>query len=149
MTTTSDRAATPTEETLDPADWDAVRRLAHRAIDDAFDHLEGLRDRPVWTRVPDEVRAELSAGVPRAGIGEEPAYEAYRRLVEPYPMGNHHPRFWGWYMGAGNVMGAIGDFLASVLNSNLGGGDHAPALVERQVVGWCKELVGYPEREML
>src|SRR5829696_6543911 len=26
-------------ETLDPDDWEAMRRLAHRAVDDGFDHL--------------------------------------------------------------------------------------------------------------
>jgi glutamate/tyrosine decarboxylase-like PLP-dependent enzyme len=47
-------------------------------------------------------------------------------------------------MGAGNFVGSLGDFLASVANSNLGGGDHAPALVEEQVVSWCAEASGLP-----
>lgn len=47
-------------------------------------------------------------------------------------------------MGAGNFTGALGDFLAAVQGSNLGGGSHAAALVDQQVVGWLLDLVGLP-----
>jgi glutamate/tyrosine decarboxylase-like PLP-dependent enzyme len=59
-------------------------------------------------------------------------------------MGNIHPRFWGWYMGNGTLMGALADFLAASMNPNLGGGNHVANLVERQVVDWCKTMVGLP-----
>jgi len=36
------------EETLDPNDWESMRALGHRILDDALDYLESLRDRPVW-----------------------------------------------------------------------------------------------------
>lgn len=62
----------------------------------------------------------------------------------PYPMGNVHPRFWAWYMGSGNMTGALADFLAAIQGSNLGGGNHAAVLMERQVIDWCKEIVGFP-----
>ena len=61
-----------------------------------------------------------------------------------YPMGNIHPRFWGWYMGTGNFTGALGDFLAAVQGSNLAGGNHAAVLLDEQVVNWCKEMLGFP-----
>jgi glutamate/tyrosine decarboxylase-like PLP-dependent enzyme len=59
-------------------------------------------------------------------------------------MGNTHPRFWAWYMGAGTPFGALGDFLASMLNPNMGGGNHGANHVESQVVDWCKDIVGLP-----
>lgn len=59
-------------------------------------------------------------------------------------MGNIHPRFWSWYMGAGNFTGALGDFLAAVQGSNLGGGSHAAALVDQQLVGWLRDMIGLP-----
>jgi aromatic-L-amino-acid/L-tryptophan decarboxylase len=34
------------ETTLDPADWEAMRRLGHRMVDDMLDHLRGVRERP-------------------------------------------------------------------------------------------------------
>jgi glutamate/tyrosine decarboxylase-like PLP-dependent enzyme len=48
-------------------------------------------------------------------------------------------------MGNGTVFGALADFMASITNSNLGGGNHAAILVEEQVVNWMKEIVRFPE----
>ncbi len=33
-------------ETLDPDNWDAMRALAHRMVDDAITYLETVRERP-------------------------------------------------------------------------------------------------------
>jgi len=41
-------------------------------------------------------------------------------------------------------MGALADFLGATMNPNLGGGNHAANLVERQVIDWCKTMVGLP-----
>jgi aromatic-L-amino-acid/L-tryptophan decarboxylase len=131
-------------ETLDPANQDDLRRLAHRMVDDAFDDLRSLRERPVWRPMPDDVRAAFRSPVPREGTGAEAAYAQYRSTVAPYLMGNDHPRFWGWYMGNGTMMGALGAFLAAAANPNLGGGNHSAIEVEKQVVRWCAELLGLP-----
>ena len=48
-------------------------------------------------------------------------------------------------MGSGTVTGALADFLASVMNSNLGGGNHVANLVEAQVVNWMKDMIGFPK----
>jgi glutamate/tyrosine decarboxylase-like PLP-dependent enzyme len=136
--------AQPPYETLDPADWDALRRLAHRAIDDGFDHLQTVRDRPVWRPAPPPVLARLQGPAPREPQGAEAAYGDFLELVLPYPMGNTHPRFWSWYMGNGTPFGAVADFLAAVVNPNMGGGNHVANHVEAQVLDWCKEIVGLP-----
>ena len=133
-----------TWETLDPDDWGAMRELAHRMVDDAFEFLETVRDRPAWKAVPDEVATAFEAPIPLVPEGAEGAYQDYLEKVMPYPMSNVHPRFWGWYMGSGTVMGALGDFLAAVTNSNLGGGNHVAPLVEGQVVDWRKQMLGFP-----
>jgi len=129
---------------LDPEDWDDFRALAHRAVDEAIDHLASVRERPVWQPVPAAVIEEFRRPLPREPQPVEAAYEDFKRWVLPYPMGNTHPRFWGWYMGAGTAFGALGDFLASMLNPNMGGGDHGANHVETQVVDWCKDIVGLP-----
>jgi aromatic-L-amino-acid/L-tryptophan decarboxylase len=133
-----------TRETLDPQDWDATRALAHRMVDDALEYLRTVRERPAWQDVPAEVRAALQEPLPQEPQGADAAYAAFKDLVMPYPMGNIHPRFWAWYMGSGTVMGALGDFLAAVMNPNLGGGNHGAVLVEGQVIRWCQEMTGFP-----
>lgn len=129
---------------LDPDDWDSFRSLAHRVVDDLVDHLATRREEPVWRPMPDEVRASFETPLPRTAAGADAAYAAVADRVMPYAMGNDHPRFWGWYMGAGNPVGNLADLVASVMNPNLGGADHAPVLVEQQVVRWCAEAAGYP-----
>jgi len=42
------------------------------------------------------------------------------------------------------MTGALADFLASVMNPNLGGGNHIANHVERQVINWLIQMVGFP-----
>ena len=133
------------EETLDPQDWEEMRRLGHRMVDDMLDYLRSIRERPVWRNLPPEVRSHFRGAVPREPAPPEAVYQEFLEYVLPYPMGNAHPRFWGWVLANGTVLGALAEFLAAATNSNAGGGDyHSAYYVERQVVDWCKELLGYP-----
>ncbi len=131
-------------ETLDPADWASVAALAHRIVDDAVAHLRDVRERPVWRPMPDHVEALFRAAPPDGPTPLADVYQTVRSNVLAYPMGNVHPRFWSWFMGSGNFTGALGDFLAAVQGSNLGGGSHAAILMDQQVVGWLAQMVGLP-----
>jgi glutamate/tyrosine decarboxylase-like PLP-dependent enzyme len=131
--------------TLDPGDWTEFRAVAHAAVDDATDRIGTLRDGPVWRPMPDHVRAAFADPIPE---GPQPLSEVYGQVasrVIPYAMGNQHPRFWAWYMGAGDLTGALADFLAAVDGSNLGVGDTAASLVDQQVTRWIREMMGFPE----
>ena len=129
---------------LDPADWSALRALGHRMVDDMVDHLASVADERVWTPMPGHLRDELRSPLPREGAGAEEAYAAFRRLVQPYATGNLHPAFMGWVHGGGNPVGMLAELLAGALNANLGGRDHAPVEVERQVMRWSAEMLGLP-----
>src|SRR6266498_2430155 len=132
-------------ETLDPENWEEMRALAHRMVDDAITYLETLRERPVWKQIPEEVSSKFEEQAPHEPAGAEAAYQEFLDTIFPYPMGVPHPRFWGWYMGSGTILGALADFMASIMNSNLGGGNHVANLVEEQVVNWIKEMIGFPK----
>jgi aromatic-L-amino-acid decarboxylase len=132
-------------ESLDPENWDEMRSLAHRMVDDAITYLETIRERPVWQPVPDEVAAHFEEQAPQEPAGADAVYEEYLENILPYPMGNVHPRFWAWYMGNGTILGALADFLASTMNSNMGGGNHVGNLVEEQVINWIKEMIDFPK----
>ncbi|HEX9840254.1 MAG TPA: pyridoxal-dependent decarboxylase [Anaerolineales bacterium] len=131
-------------ETLDPENWEEMRTLAHRIVDDAMTYLETVRERPVWQPVPEDVAARFDEQAPHEPGGAEGAYQEFLETIFPYPMGNIHPRFWAWYMGNGTVLGALADFLSSIMNPNLGGGNHVANLVEGQVINWMKEVLGFP-----
>jgi glutamate/tyrosine decarboxylase-like PLP-dependent enzyme len=114
-------------------------------VDDAITYLENVRERPVWQPVPEEVAARFKEPVPHEPEGADSVYEEFLENILPYPMGTIHPRFWSWYMGNGTVLGALADFMASIMNSNLGGGNHAAGMVEEQVIHWIKEMIDFPE----
>lgn len=132
------------EESLDPENWDELRSLGHRMVDELLAYLRTVRERPVWRPIPPDIRARLKGPVPRAPQGAERAYADFRDYVLPHPMGNIHPRFWGWVIGTGTPLGALAEMLAAGMNPNMGGADHVPNLVEAQVLDWCKEMLGYP-----
>jgi aromatic-L-amino-acid decarboxylase len=132
------------EESLDPEDWDELRSLGHRMVDDLLTYLQTVRERPVWRPIPADVRSFFKGPVPRKPEGAERAYADFREQVLPHPMGNIHPRFWGWVMGTGTPLGALSEMLAAGMNPNMGGGDHVANLVEAQVLDWCKEMLGFP-----
>ena len=35
------------EETLDPDDWEAMRKLGYKMLEDVIDYMETVRERPV------------------------------------------------------------------------------------------------------
>ncbi len=132
-------------ESLDPADWDAFRRLLHAAVDGVVDDLAHVRDEPAWRPVPQAVKNALREPLPRSGEPLETTLARFDELVRPYPTGNRHPRFFGWVHGAGNAPGVLAELLAAGMNANLGGREHAAVYVEREVVAWFVELFGFAE----
>jgi len=133
-----------TFETLDPENWDEMRELAHRMVEDAFDYIQSAGERPVWTPVPEEVSEQLKEPAPAGPSDPADVYDEFLTNIMPYNLHTNHPRFWAWYMGSGTVMGAMADFLAAVLNPNVGGINHVAPRVEQQVIDWLTELMGFP-----
>ncbi len=135
----------PGEETLDPQDWDAMRALGHRMLDDALDYLQTLRERPVWQHAPEEVKAHFVGPPPSDPQPAEAIYEEYLEYIRPHLFGNCHPRLWGWVAGTGTVMGAFADMVATATSAVSGAFSFMSAnYVEMQVLNWCKTLLGYP-----
>ncbi|MBB4392563.1 aspartate aminotransferase family protein [Bradyrhizobium sp. ERR14] len=130
---------------LDPQDWSEFRALAHRMLDDAIDGIANVRARPVWQSIPDSARAAFRADVPREASDLAEVYREFADHVAPYATGNVHPGFMGWVHGGGTAVGMVADMLAAGLNANLGGRDHMPIEVERQIVDWMRHLFAFPD----
>jgi aromatic-L-amino-acid/L-tryptophan decarboxylase len=131
--------------TLDPSDWRSFRQQAHGMLDDMVNYIENIRERPVWQPIPDVVRAQFCGGVPALPTDLGAVHDEFMRDVLPFAVGNVHPGFMGWVHGGGTPVGMLAEMLAAGLNANLGGRDHTPIEVERQVVRWVCELFGFPE----
>jgi glutamate/tyrosine decarboxylase-like PLP-dependent enzyme len=134
--------------TLDPDDpqrWQQLRAFGHRILDEMFDHLEGVRERPVWQPMPDAAREALRKPLPRAPGDLPDAWRSLQDSVIPYTAGNTHPGFMGWVQGAGTPVGMLAELIAGGLNANVGGRNQAPVELEHQVSNWMAELFGFPQ----
>ena len=132
------------EETLDPEDWESMRALGHRMLDDMLEYLKTVPDRPVWQPIPEDVKRRFRLPLPADPQKLEEIYEEFSEFILPYPLGNIHPRFWGWVVGTGTVSGMLAEMLAASMNSNLAGADHVANYVEKQVIDWLIEMLGFP-----
>ncbi len=132
-------------QTLDPPDWESFRKQAHRMLDDILDYTCNIRQRPVWQPIPGEVRRHFCGAIPTAPVPLADVHQDFMTHILPYAPGNVHPGFMGWVQGGGTPVGMLAEMLAAGLNANLGGRDHIPIEVERQVARWVQALFGFPE----
>ena len=134
-----------TEITLDPQSWNELRATGHRMLDDMFTYLEGIRDQAAWQPLPDQVKDSFNTEVPAEGTSAANVYNEFLENILPYNLGNVHPRFWGWVCGTGTATGMLADMLASGMNTSTSFGEHADIYVEKQVLNWSKDLLGFPQ----
>jgi len=132
------------EQSLDPANWDELKSTGHAMVDDMIDFLQTIRQKPVWQKPPQETVEYFNSALPASPQNFKEVYEEFKQNIFPYYTGNIHPRFWGWVMGAGTAQGMLYEMLAAGMNCNVGLGDVAPMYADRQVINWCKEMMGYP-----
>jgi len=130
---------------LDPENWEDLRRLGHRMVDDLVTWWTTLRERPAWQPMPAAVQERLSASLPEEPAPREEVYAQFRRDILPYATGNSHPSFFSHVIGTGTPFGALADLLASGINCNVFGGHQAACHVDRQVVSWLASMLGMPE----
>jgi glutamate/tyrosine decarboxylase-like PLP-dependent enzyme len=120
---------------------------AHRAADIAASHLSGIRAGPVWQPMADADRAWLrDQPLPDAGRPLDTLLADIAAHVLPYPMGNGHPRFFGWVNSPPAPAGVMVEPIAAAMNPSCAGGEHAAIEVERCVVRWLAGLIGYPHQ---
>jgi glutamate/tyrosine decarboxylase-like PLP-dependent enzyme len=128
--------------------WSAeeFRRAGYRVVDRIADYLSHLPSEPAFRPVPQDLAAEfLREPPPAAGQGIEAILDEFDRHIAPYPFGQGHPRFWGFVNPPPTPIGILAEALAAAMNSSCGGGNHAAYYVERQVVHWFQQIVGFPE----
>lgn len=114
-------------------------------LDDMLDHVQGCRDQSVWKPMPESVREEFRTEIPTEPSSIDDVYSSFKGIIQPYTLGNIHPGFMGWVQGGGSVVGMLAEMIAGGLNANLGGRDQSPLEVEKEVVGWMRQLFRFPD----
>jgi glutamate/tyrosine decarboxylase-like PLP-dependent enzyme len=126
-------------------DAEEFRRAGHAAIDVAADYLSGIRNRPVFQPMtPDQRDLLMDAALPEQGTNVDEILARFVSEVMPFPLGNGHPRFYGWVNSSPSPVGILADLLAATMNPSCAGGDHSAIYVERAAVRWLMELIGFP-----
>ena len=92
------------EETLDPnteGEWQRLRTLAQRMVDDALAFHREIRSQPVWKQIPEVTKPAILDAPVDSETDPELVYREFREQILPYHYGNVHPRNWGWVNGQG------------------------------------------------
>ena len=119
-----------------------LSRLTEEALGLAASYWASVEERPAYPITNGKLTTALFAR-PWAEDGQgRDVLQDFKTIADhSRPSGN---KFFGYVVGSGEPVGALGDLLASALNQNVTSWRSAPAAVsiEQAVVGWLAEAVG-------
>jgi aromatic-L-amino-acid/L-tryptophan decarboxylase len=120
------------------------RHLAERITQIAAEYLETIDTRVISPATDgDETLRLFHTAMPEDGIGET----ALNALPEVLRLSRvQNGRFFGYVLGSAEPVGAVADFLASVVNQNVTAWRSGPAavMIERTVVDWLAQAISCP-----
>jgi glutamate/tyrosine decarboxylase-like PLP-dependent enzyme len=127
----------------------AFREAGHDLVNQIADWLDALPQGPVVRdESPADVRRAMNAacGLPEAGADPRALLTEAAQLLFRHSLFNGHPRFFGYITSSPAPIGALGDFLASAVNQNVGSWRLAPLAteIEAQTIRWISDLIGFP-----
>ena len=101
--------------------------------------------KPVYTAPTREVLERLrTSSLPEQGMSAQEILTYFAQEIMPYDMGNQQPTFSPWVNPAAAPISIFMDHLASVMNPTSAKGLHAATEVEKLVIRWLEELIGFP-----
>jgi glutamate/tyrosine decarboxylase-like PLP-dependent enzyme len=125
-----------------------MRALGGRAMDIAIAHFDGLREKPVSTRMSTRAEAEAMLRSPLPELGTDPGalLDLLVRDVFPKTFHTDHQRFYAFVPSPTNFVSVIGDLLVSTHNVFAGHwlASSLATEIELIVIDWMKELCGLP-----
>ena len=135
----------------DPAGREALRRLGERTWDTALDYLyEQALVRPVGPLSPGALRRRFFGPSGRPGpapVDPRTSTEVLQEVADrvlPYAYNAHHPRSFSYFTSPPLPLSVSGDVLAAWMQQCVDVFHASPvgALVEEEVTGWLRDLVG-------
>ena len=123
-------------------------RFSRAALDWVLAWFNNVGTRRLYPDISaDALTAALAEPLPQEPDDPIAVLDRFAAHVAAGSRDNGHPRMFGYVQSSGHHVGAIADFLASALNQNVTSWRSAPAAttVERQVIGWIKQIAGFPD----
>ena len=127
-------------------DVNEFRATGHEVVDLLADYLDRVEDGPLFPDVePAEVQRLFDEPAPRGPMDAGEVLGELRRRLLPYCTNVNHPGYFGLITPTPLPIGALGDFIASTLNQNLGEYTIGPSAIamERRVLRWLNDLIGF------
>jgi len=126
-------------------DAEEFRRVGRQVVDRVAQYLSSLPNGPVFQPLTPEARTKLlDLPLPDEGLPPQAAFEFAAEHLLTHPMGNGHPRFFGWVNSPPAPRAILLEVIAAAMNPSCAGGDHAAIYLERATVRWLMELLGFP-----
>ncbi|MEU8510763.1 pyridoxal-dependent decarboxylase [Kitasatospora sp. NPDC048722] len=122
------------------ADLDQLPALLEETRQRAVAFLGGLDERPVVTPLAESAPVRLGDG---GGIGLRAALAEFAERWEPRLSASAGPRYFGFVTGGATPAALAGDWLTATADQNSNSSlDPAGQHLERETVGWLRELFG-------
>lgn len=123
------------------------REAGHRMIDWIAEYLDSIEGRALFPKGADPraIEALFDEPLPQDGTPLAALMSDLDRKLIPNCCHVNHPGYFGFITPTPTPAGMLGDLLASALNQNIGAWTIGPGAVavERRVVRWLCDLVGY------
>jgi glutamate/tyrosine decarboxylase-like PLP-dependent enzyme len=111
----------------------------------AAKYFSELPEGTVYQRMHENERqALLNMPMPESPLEPCEILRLIEEQILPHPMGNGHPRFFGWVNSPPAMLPVVTEILAAAMNPSCAGGDHAAIYLEHCVIRWLLEIVGFP-----
>jgi len=129
--------------------YEEFRKAGHYLVDYIASYLQNVEDKPLFPDVEPSFLNELfDESLPDKPISLKAIQQLLEQKLIPYSTHVNHPGYMGLITPSPNPAGILADLLASALNQNLGAYSIGPAAVtmERRVIRWLNDLIGYDEK---
>ncbi|HEX7242694.1 MAG TPA: aspartate aminotransferase family protein [Longimicrobiaceae bacterium] len=126
---------------------DEIVRVGDQVTRWMADFYGEMDDAPITPEItPAESDALFDEPLPREGIGFDAAFAQVRERVAAHALRIPHPRYFGLMNPTPTVPAVFAEVVVSALNQNMAAWSHSPTgtAVEKRVVRWLCDLVGYP-----
>jgi aromatic-L-amino-acid decarboxylase len=133
------------EESLDPENWEEMRVLGHKMLDDMIDYQRDVAQREFRLPTPQAV-GDVCVPLPDEGEGEQMVYDVFQRSIKPFSGPTLSPRFWGVVAGTGSPYGMLTGMLTAGVNADLEASPALSGFVHKQVIDWIKGMLDYPKQ---
>jgi glutamate/tyrosine decarboxylase-like PLP-dependent enzyme len=123
------------------------RSMAAAAVDFLASYFESLESRPVIVPTTSRaIRECIDEPLPSKGADFNALLDTVSDVFCQYSRHSAHPRMFGYVASPGTAVTALGHMLAAAMNINVTAWRSAPSGtdLERLVIDWLKEMLGYP-----